>query len=529
MDAVADAPPGGVFVLVTAIGAAVSFVGAGLVVIRIRPHNRVGLLLVAVGVLWALAKFLPVPGGPRAMLSAAWAAALAHLVVAFPTGRLGGPAPRAVVGLAYASAAVAGLLGILGVGASEPGRAIATVAAVLSGLTVIGLQVVRWRGSSVTRRRLLAPVHTAAVVAAALFVTMKPAVIAGIAVRPLTPVIQLALAAIPLAYLASLVRRRIDRSGVAELVVRLSGTPRPVGLERALARTLHDPTVRLGYWMPETGRYVDVDGGAVVPPADGGRAATRIDRDGGPLALLVHDAALLENPELVEATCAAAALALANERLTADLRARVNQLAESRSQVLRAAETERRRLERDLHDGVQQRLLSIPITLGLARSAVHSRPERAEALIDEARSTSLAVLEELRALSQGIHPPVLTERGLAGAVRELTALAPVPLGLCLDIPDELPAEIETTAYYVVAEALANIAKHADAGRGQVRIQRRGGELAVEVDDDGRGGAQPAAGTGLRGLADRVAATGGTLRVDSPPGGGTRIRAVLPCG
>jgi signal transduction histidine kinase len=243
----------------------------------------------------------------------------------------------------------------------------------------------------------------------------------------------------------------------------------------------------------------------------------------------VHDAMLLDNPELIEATCAAAALALTNERLAADLRIRINQLAESRSQVLRAAETERRRLERDLHDSVQQQLLSIPMTLSLAESAVQARPDRAEALIGEAKSTALAVLAELRALSQGVHPPILTERGLAGAVRELAALAPVPLWLSLDIPGTLPAEIETTAYYVVAEALANITKHAAASLGRVRIECQGGELTVEVEDDGCGRAEPAEGTGLRGLADRVAANGGTLRVHSPVGHGTRIQAVLPCG
>jgi signal transduction histidine kinase len=238
------------------------------------------------------------------------------------------------------------------------------------------------------------------VVAAALFVTLQPAMIAGVAVQPLTPVVELALAAIPLAYLGSLLRRRIDRGGVAELVVRLNDAPRPVGLQEALAKALHDPTLRVGYWMPELGRYVDVDGQVVSPPDRRDRVATRIDRDGGPLALLVHDPALVEDPELIAATCAAAALALANERLTADLRARLRQIAESRGRVLRAAEAERRRLERDLHDGVQQRLLSIPVTLGLAESALRAGPDRARALIGEAKSTTLAVLQELRALSR---------------------------------------------------------------------------------------------------------------------------------
>jgi signal transduction histidine kinase len=514
--------------LVTAVGVTVSFIGAGLVASGVRPRNRVGVLLIAVGLLWTLGKFLPPLGGLSALLMGAWAAALAHLVVAFPDGRLTGRGPRVVVGWAYSSAAVVGLLGILGVDSGAAYRTVAIPAAVLTGLAVIGVQMIRWRTSTVTRRRLLGPVYAAAVVAAALFVTLKPAVIAGVAVRPLTPVIQLALVAIPLAYLGSLLRRRIDQSGVAALVVRLKDAPQPMGIERAMAQALHDPTIRVGYWVPESGSYVDVDGCVVSAPANDERASTYIDHDGGPLALLVHDAALVENSDLIEATCAAATLALTNERLTAQLRLQVRQLAESRSHVLRAAETERRRLERDLHDSVQQRLLSIPMTLSLAETAVQAQPTRAEALIGEARSTTLSVLEELRALSQGIHPPVLTERGLTGAVRELAALSPVPLQVSVDVPDQLPAEIETTAYYVVAEALANVIKHADASQGQVRIEARGGGLTVEVEDDGRGGAEPAEGSGLRGLADRVAANGGTLRVHSPVGRGTRICAELPC-
>jgi signal transduction histidine kinase len=299
-------------------------------------------------------------------------------------------------------------------------------------------------------------------------------------------------------------------------------------VERALAEALHDPSLTVGYWVDESRTYVNIEGRDVLPVA-GGRTTTRIDRDGAPLAMLVHDPALLAERELIEAVCAAAGLALANERLTAELRARVRQLTESRAQVLRAAEDERRRLERDLHDGVQQRLLAIPMMLGRAETAVRTNPDRAESLIGEAKATTLAVSVELRALSQGIHPPMLTERGLEGAVRELAALVPLPLDLSLDLPGPVPAELETVAYYVVAEGLANVVKHADARQVWVRLTWATGRLAVEVDDDGRGGADPRDSSGLRGLADRVAAYGGVFGVDSSPGGGTRIRAVLPCG
>ncbi|GII52433.1 hypothetical protein Pth03_08220 [Planotetraspora thailandica] len=508
---------------VTTIGVSVAFAGAGLVAVRVRPRNRVGPLMIVVGVVWLLSKLAPPPAGTA--LAAVWAGVLAHLIVAFPTGRLGGPAQRAVVVVAYLSAAVVSALALTDQ-ASATVRGVATFASVLIGCAVLGLQVIRWRGSTVAQRRALGPVLAAAVVAVTLFVTLKPAVIAGVAAQHLTPVVHVALAAVPLGYLAALLRRRADRGRVAELVVHLTHTFPPVTIRQALAETLHDPALEVGYWTPESARYVNVEGQAVSDEGD--RVATRIDHNGAPLALLLHDPVLLDDPELLEATCAAAALALSNERLTADLRARLRQLADSRSQVLRAAETERRRLERDLHDGVQQRLLSIPMSLGLAESALPTHPERARELVGEAKATTLAVLGELRALSQGIHPPTLTERGLDGAVRELVALAPVPVRLSLEISTPVPDEIETTAYYVVAEALANINKHADARCAHVRVGQEGGHLLVEVCDDGRGGARPTDGSGLRGLADRVAAAGGTFSLESPPGEGTRIRAVLPC-
>ncbi|GAA3779180.1 hypothetical protein GCM10022225_79170 [Plantactinospora mayteni] len=468
---------------------------------------------------------------------------LVHLVVAFPSGRLATPAPRLVVGVAYLSLATVGVLtalrpetrtgGVESAGMAAPAGGaggIAIVAVLLTGSAVVALQLLRWRRSSTTRRRYLNPMFAAAVLAVATFVVVKPATIAGRDVVVLSVALHLGLLAVPVGYLAGLLRRRVDRGGVADLVVRLHAAPRTGGIAETLSRALHDPTLRIGYWAPESGRYVDLDGRTVTAPeASTDRAVTRIDRAGEPIAILVHDRALAEEPELIEATCAAAGLALENERLTADLRARVRQLADSRLALLRAGEAERRRLERDLHDGVQQRLLAIPLTLGLAESALRTDPERAAPLIAEARSGTLAILAELRALTQGLHPPLLTERGLAGAVRELAALSPVPLRLPDDIPDRLPAEVETTAYYLVAEALANITKHAAAATAELRIGRHDGRLVLEIGDDGRGGADPAGGSGLRGLADRVAVVGGSFELASPAGGGTRIRAVLPCG
>ncbi|WP_165977061.1 sensor histidine kinase [Nonomuraea diastatica] len=524
------------------IVAGVAFVASGVVAWRSSPRRPIGPLLVVEGLLWTLHQFPPpVPRELLALTAGAWPALLAHLVMAFPTGRLPDGASRLVAGLGYLCVAAMGLRHLAGPPVREAIAGAGTLMLVVVGGAVIALQAARLRRSSTARRRALLPVLAAAVVATALFVVWKPVAVAlaagtslvGAAGQPavdagapaLALSVQVALAAIPLAFLWSLLRRRIDRGGVAGLVVRLSKEPRSATLQAALAETLHDPTLRVGYWVPESGGYLDV-GGELVREGPG-QAVTRVDGD-GPLAVLTHDPALLEDPDLIEAACAAVSLALENERLTAELRARLRQLAESRAQVVRAAEAERRRLERDLHDGVQQRLLSIPLTLSLAEAALSSGAERTRPLIAEARNIALTTLGEVRALAQGIHPPILTERGLAGAVHELAAVAPVPVTISSDVPGDLPAEIETTAYYVVAEALSNLAKHAAAGRAEVRIGRADGLLTVEVRDDGRGGADPERGSGLRGLADRVETNGGSLRVHSPPGRGTWIEARLPC-
>jgi len=525
---VAGVPSG---VLAALVG--ISFVGAGLVAWRGRPGNRVGVLMVTVGLLWMVRWVLPPlpqPWRGLQVLGVYWPAVLAHLVTAFPTGRLGALESRLVVGLCYVDA---GYFAVQTARGQDPvevsGGDFETGMIVVPGLAVLGLQLVRWWRSSASRRRSLTLVLGAAAVATALFVVWKPLVAVGPRPPWLVVAMQLALAAIPVATLVGVLRRRIDRGRVAELVVRLNKAPQRGGVRAALVAALHEPELRVGYWVPGADRYVDADGTPLTLPPAGDQVATRVDRSGDPVAVLIHDAALLDNPELIEAACAAAALALENERLTAELRARLRQLAGSRSRVLQAAEAERRRLERDLHDGVQQRLLSIPMALTLAESAMSGDPGRVLPLIGEAKSTALTVLDELRALCQGIHPPVLTERGLRGAVQELTAVASVPARLALGLSRTLPAEVETTAYYVVAEALANVVKHAEAAGAVVTLDDRDGRLLVEVCDDGRGGADASHGSGLRGLADRVEASGGTLDVTSPPGAGTAVRAVLPCG
>jgi len=189
---------------------------------------------------------------------------------------------------------------------------------------------------------------------------------------------------------------------------------------------------------------------------------------------------------------------------------------------------ERRRLERDLHDGAQQRLVSLALTLRMAREKLDAEPDETGRLLDRSREELDEALRELRDLARGIHPAVLEDRGLSTAVEELAARAPLPVEVVSNLPDRrLPEQVELAAYFVVSEALTNVAKHASAMKASVALTQRDGRLAVEVSDDGVGGADLGRGTGLRGLADRVAAIDGRLEIDSKPGHGTIVRAGLP--
>ena len=522
-----------------------SFLAAGLIAWRSRPRNRTGLLMVIVGLVWLPQRLQDnaLPFDLQVVMLAlggVWAASLAHLMLAFPTGRLGNPASRVVVALAYAYALALGISNCVldvirsqGVLGDEPAlvrvvleNQIAVIAGF--GVAVIALLIGRWWRTTPAQRRSAMPVLVASTVAVMLFVISKPAEDANVYEDAVHIALLLAVAAVPLAYLAILLQRRFHRAGVADLVVQLSGSTMLDSLQGALSTALKDETLQVGYWLPEQERYVDADGKPIPLLPGPNRVMTKVDRNGGSVAVLVHDPSLRDEPELVEAACAAAALALDNERLTADLRARLRQLAASRTKVLRAAESERRRLERDLHDGVQQRLLSVAMTLGLAESTMATDAALGRPLVGEAKDAVLAALDDLRAVCQGVHPPILTERGLVGAVQELTATASVPVASTLDVSGPLRPELESTAYYVLAESLANITKHARADSASVSVTSSGRTLTIAVSDDGVGGADAANGTGLAGMAGRVEAIGGALRVTSVVGQGTEIVAELPC-
>jgi signal transduction histidine kinase len=533
------------------------FVFVGLFAWRRRPDNRVGMLMAGTGFSWlfAWAAFsdLALPFTIGHVLGAVYLAFAIHLLLAFPSGRLQSRLERRMVAAVYLLTTVAVLPlwffadpadldcdgcpdNLLLVEPNEP--LVTTIGAILNliaGVLIAAVLVIlvrRWRRATTSQRRFLVPVYSAGVAVTILLISSVVLQTGGLdtaALDALAAVTMVPFGLVPYMFLATLVRARMIQSGAAgELIARMGEAPRRGALRDELARALGDPTLELVYWLPDDERFVDPRGRPVELPEPGsGRGVTRVERDGGLVAAIVYDALILDKE--LDAVGAAAAMALENERLDAELRAKVQELRASRARMLRIGLEERRRLERDLHDGAQQRLVSMALGMRLARDRVRDDPAAAERLLDGAGHELDAALEELRELARGIHPAVLTDRGLDAALETLAHRAPVPVELGR-LPDRrLPEAIELAAYFVVSEALTNVVKYADASHATVNVERRNGRLLVEVADDGVGGADPDHGTGLRGLADRLAVIEGRLEVDSPPGHGTTIRARIPCG
>jgi signal transduction histidine kinase len=341
--------------------------------------------------------------------------------------------------------------------------------------------------------------------------------------------IVLVLLAVPAAVIAIALLEALGRmlAGLVQVLLHSRrATSGPV--REMLAESLGDRTLSIAYWLPDRETFVDEAGRPVeLPDPATGRAWTAVERNGVRVAAIVHDAALDTGPELVQAAAAAAALALDNERLKADLRARVEELRVSRVRIVEAGDNARRRLERDLHDGAQQQLVALALDLRLLKARL--RGTEVEALVDGLADKLAVALGELRELARGIHPAILTDRGLGPAIEALAGRVPVEVDSEVDVDGRLSEPIEAAAYFVVAEALTNIVKYARASRAKVVVRREADVVTVTVDDDGVGGARIGAGTGLRGLQDRLAALDGTLSVESARGEGTRLRARIPCG
>jgi signal transduction histidine kinase len=534
----------------------------GVLVWERRPDSRTGILLVAFPLAVVVADPIVFPGSRVAVTVGLAAGQLgiviaAHLILSYPTGRLTSRLERGfvVVGYGWAVANAVPLLLFFDPRALHDRDVRDCYSCVLPLTHLAWHDVTRVRhmfdlGGLVLTvafvvlllRKIVRAVPVARSVALPLAVVAfagaaRVAVVTGL--RLVAPSSGLSwssawdwsapfvMLAISVALAAGMLWAGAGRGAVADLVVALERTP-PGSVRDALARALGDPSLELALWLPERETYVDADGREVsLPEPASGRAVTVLGPTDAPVAALVHDPALLERRGLLAAAGAAARLALENERLQAELRAQLAELRASRARIVAAGDEERRRLERDLHDGAQQRLLSVGLALQLVRAELGPAANGPALLLGEAEAELVAALDELRQLAQGIHPAVLTERGLGPAVRTLAARSPLPVEI-ERVPDERLAEpVEAAAYFVVSEALANAAKHSHASAVSVSVACEHGTLVVEVEDDGFGGAAPRAGSGLAGLADRLQALDGHLTIQSEAGRGTCLHAELP--
>jgi signal transduction histidine kinase len=526
-----------------------------------RPDSRTGILLTALPIVGLVTDPIVFAGSRLAVtvgLAAAWlgVAIAAHLLLSYPTGRFSSRLDRGFVAFGYGFALVSAVPFLLFFDPRTPHdpavqecsscalplthvawHDVTGVRDVLNGVAVVlivlfvGLLIRKIVRAVPVARSVALPLAAVAFLAAVRFATL-------LGLRLVVPSSRVSWSwawdwsamfvglAIPLVLAAGMLWGGAGRGAVADLVVALERTP-PGAVRDALARALGDPSLALALWLPERAAYADQYGRPLELPTGTGRAVTVLGPTEAPVAALLHDPALLERPALLRSAGAAARLALENERLQAELRLQLAEVRASRVRIVTAGDEERRRLERDLHDGAQQRLLSLGLALRLVRSELGPGTNGAATLLGDAEDELAAALEELRQLAQGIHPAVLTEHGLGPALKTLAVRAPLPVEI-KRVPDERsPAPVEAAAYFLVSEALANAAKHSHASAVSVSMAVEDDSLVVEVVDDGVGGAAPGAGSGLAGLTDRVQALDGRLAIESAPGCGTRLRAELP--
>jgi signal transduction histidine kinase len=642
------------------------FVLAGLLGWTQRPHNRTGKLMVAVGfaglVNGLTGANYSVPWTLGALFGSLFLAVFVHLLLAYPSGQLISRYGRVLVAAGYATALLAALFELMFppehtckphacpdnlLEVSRDHAANVAQTAVFTTIVVVlfaGAFVLlsgRWRRATPAMRRMLRNVYLAGGLSIILLgVGFLVSPFSGIGELVLSLALIVTFTAVPFLFLAGLLGTTLARGAVFDATFRpIPERATPGEVQEGLREALRDPTVEVAYWYDEGGHYVDVDGNTFELPQDTRRrVVTRLDYADTPVAAIVHDAALVQQPELLDTVASAARVALERDKLLVEVRARAEryrgllqampdlmfrisrdgtylaynapnvgdllvknvvgltvwdrlprdlaervlnagraaldqrgeptvieytlefdgvprqyegrfaasgddeflmivreiterkrqqaELEASRARIVAAGDEARRKFERNLHDGAQQRLVSLSLALRLAESRLRTDPAEAENLLEAAREELAQALEELRELARGIHPAVLTDRGLEAALEALAARS--PLLVEIEGPDcELPPPVETAAYYVVSEALANVTKYAHASSVKVTVARSNGSALVEVEDDGVGGADPGRGSGLRGLDDRVASLGGTLAVDSPPGAGTRVRAEIP--
>jgi len=529
-------------VILVGIGAA--WIGTGLYAWARRPGNRVGALMTWTGFAWLLTAFVAADTPAVFTLAVLGAnlylAAFVHLLVAYPEGCIKRRAHRRLVTGGYA-VAVLGPAPFLMFGfdahCTDCPRSViqvsssTTVGTVSDALTtgiavalvayLVYVLTARWRAAGEARRRTLSPLLWSGVVlmilVAASIGAQTVAGSSGGVAEVLMLLGQIVFASIPFTFLAGLLRSRFATAdAVGALLVRLGEAPGTDGLRGLLAEALNDPSLHVLYWVD--GGWVKRDGRPAELP--GHRAWTPVELEGQRVGAIVHDRSLRAEPEVLNTVAAAAGLAMRSERLEAALR-------RSRARIVEAGMQERRRLERNLHDGAQQRLVALSLTLRIAQNQIGKAPDRAGEMVAAAQEELTRALEELRELARGIHPAVLSDRGLQAAVEALAVRSPLPVEVVEVQGERLPEPVEAAAYFVIAKALTNVAKYANANAATVAVRRVNGHAHVEIRDDGVGGADPGRGSGLRGLADRVGALDGSLALDSPPGSGTTLRAEIP--
>ncbi|MCK9895110.1 sensor histidine kinase [Frankia sp. AgB32] len=507
------------------------------------------------GLLWPLSWTAGWETGPSALLSTF---AYSHFwicigwgVLRYPTGRLRNNGERALLAAAVLIIPLASL-GLIGI--SRPAwfgyrensdvwwygspidigtfHLVVDVLDVLTvALSVLFLLVVRnrLRRYSELDRRIFRPVALALLVAFLIAATIN-----AVAYNPSSPYIgpefaavSLTLLTIPLAFAAAVLRRVFVRARIAQQLATLPNPPTVGAVQSALRNALDDDSAEILLWLPEEEHHVDATGTTRRPP--GPHAADVITElrtsTGSPLAMIIAAPAMRRNRDLVTAAVQTCVLALENARLHATVAAQLDAVRSSRARLVEAGLHERRRLERDLHDGAQQRLLALATRLGLARTKA-TDPDTISA-IDAAREDLRHALADLRSLARGIHPAQLSQGGLRPALEAVTNTLPLDVGL--DVTTErFSAVLEAGVYYTICEALTNTVKHAGAAHAVVTVSRVGEVVRAVVADDGKGGATTVDGGGLAGLTDRVRALGGTLEITSPSGGGTRLVADIPC-
>jgi signal transduction histidine kinase len=528
-------------------------------------ERRLWLVLLTLGLYSATTLDGLTASGLDAAGKIAWAGVLViavYLLLCFPEGRLPAPAGRAIVALTAAAASV--VWGVLlavaerlpefvpaarcegacprnpvrilhGTDALTHALSLASWSLTVAALGAVALTLaLRLRQATSIGRRTTIPILTSVIAVAVTFAATAISRGGGAAPEALERLGWLSAAAtltVPAAFLVGMLGARVFAGGALErLVARLSGGADDVNIRRILADALGDPSLTVAFWRPQRHEYLDARGDPVELPARaGGRSATVVRQDGTPRAMIVHDAALDAEPGLVAAAGGAALMMLENARLEADLRTSVADLRASRARLASAADAGRREIERNLHDGAQNRLVALRIKLAEAEAQAGSDRALRRSLGELGADTE-ATIDELRSLAHGVYPALLVDHGLRPALASVASRSSLPVRVQIAVAGRFAPEIEATVYFCCLEAIQNAAKHAgDGATATVSVREHAGRIAFEIRDDGLGFDLDGVGggRGLANLHDRVAAVAGDVRVASAHGCGTTVRGEVP--